>query len=131
MPRKYGLDALDNVLEALDNAPPPDKEKVATTRDIMEKAFEKIDALSRDGHTFEQISGILSGVGVEIAPSTIAAYVREIRNEREKEARRQRRLEKKNGKTVDSPSGKTPIQAKPALDVIHATIEDGDDDEIQ
>lgn len=131
MARKYGLEILDSVFDALDNAPPPDKEKVATTKEIVEEAFEKIESLAEGGHTFEQISGILAGVGVEIAPSTLVSYVREIRIEREKEVRRQRRLERQNNKTVDSPNGKTPIQAKPALDVIHATIEDEDDDEIQ
>lgn len=131
MPQKYGLDALDKALDALDNPPPPDKENAVTGREIVEKAYERIESLCSDGHTFNQISEILAGVNIEIAPSTLAGYVREIRNERKKEARRQKRIERQNNKTVDSPNGRTPIQAKPAVDVIHATIEDEDDDEIQ
>lgn len=107
MPKKYSLDALDNVLDALNNAPPPDIEEIATTKQIIEGAFDKIESLAAEGHTFEQISGVLAGVGVEIAPSTLLAYVREIRKERAREAKRRRKLARQQEREAQLPDSST------------------------
>ena len=130
MGSRYSRDMLAEIKSALENAPPPEESDDMTGRTVVSEMFEDIFDLRSQGHTFQSIAEILSKVGVRLSATTLSSYFRDEKKARRREERRRKKLEK-NGKPVDSPNGKTPIPVKPAVDVINATIEDEDDDEIQ
>lgn len=130
MGNRYSRDMLAEIKSALESAPPPEESDDMTGRTVVSEMFEDIFDLRSQGHTFQSITEILSKVGVRLSATTLSSYFRDEQKDRRREERRRKKLEK-NGKPVDLPNGKTPIKAKPAVDVINATIEDEDDDEIQ
>lgn len=125
MAKTYKRGVLDDIRSAFKEAPPPPEADLDISgRQIVEEMYDDITQLIHSGHTFDQISEVLSGVDVHLSGRTIADYFRELTKERRKAERRAKRQANK-GKPVDSPEQKMPtLKAVPSRQVVNAEIID-------
>lgn len=82
MPQKYVLDtAVPNALEALANFQQqnePETPELAGLKQIVLEAYDTIEKMRNGGYTWEQISEALQSAQIEIAPTTLESYTREV-----------------------------------------------------
>lgn len=111
MPQKYDLEqAVPDALSALDNIQSsvgaPEESKLAGLKEVIIGLYDKIEGLRNEGYTWEQVCEALKTANIDIAPTTLESYMREVWPEVRKARRLAKAAAKQNG---NNSSGAKPI----------------------